>query len=389
MPQLRLLLVGLTMSHIVTVGVAETTVIVMRHCVRSTPEDGISDVDGLPYFNNYSQASWAAFDVPAYFCMPRGAELIASAGKWLAKYGSLPQPVQVIADDCERDWQTASSLLQGYENTSIGKAQQPFVIDSRPFKARVSADCPKLSPTDARAAILQQMASIHPPEELDKMLAEMGEAMGEGAAGSWWQTGCQLANESSELSGACAAGSDFVERFLFQWGSGLPVAWGKLSASSIPRLLAAHSWFRDVTSAAPPIVRREQAPILRTVLSLLEASAAGTTIFVGHDTQLNALSGGIGLTWDPSPFPLNATLPGSFLRFTRSGDDVEVTYSYHANFSSVEAPMRTVPASFVEGGVVAGGLTTFDNFKQKVEAGSDAHCAPDHLSKQVQHDITV
>eukprot|EP00971_Amphidinium_carterae_P287819 5713715-Amphidinium_carterae.3 len=102
------------------------------------------------------------------------------------------------------------------------------------------------------------MASVAPPEDLDTMLAEMGQVMGEGAAGSWWQTGCELPNESSDLRGACAAGSDFVERFLLEWGSGMPLAWGKLKPRDIPRLLAVHSWFRDVTAAAPPIVRREQ-----------------------------------------------------------------------------------------------------------------------------------
>eukprot|EP00971_Amphidinium_carterae_P287818 5713715-Amphidinium_carterae.2 len=119
----------------------------------------------------------------------------------------------------------------------------------------------------------------------------------------------------------------------------------------------------------------------------MEAAKAGTTIFIGHDTQLNALSGGLGLTWDPSPLPVNATLPGSFLRFTRSGEDVAVTYSFHANFSQVDEPVTTVPAVFVQGGMRA--KTTFDDFKQRVEAGSDARCAPSMYLQQLQSDFTV
>eukprot|EP00971_Amphidinium_carterae_P195545 3880334-Amphidinium_carterae.3 len=37
-------LLTFAMAQSMAAGVAQTTVIVMRHCVRSTPEDGIGDV---------------------------------------------------------------------------------------------------------------------------------------------------------------------------------------------------------------------------------------------------------------------------------------------------------------------------------------------------------
>merc|ERR1712187_589454 len=99
-----------------------------------------------------------------------------------------------------------------------------------------------------------------------------------------------------------------------------------------------------VVDAVPTIVAKKEASIVKSLSATLEAGEQGTKIFVGHDSQLNALNAALGLNWNASPFPVNATLPGSALRFDREGRHVRVSYVYLANFSDDTSTMTVVPA---------------------------------------------
>lgn len=355
---------------------SRVTVLVMRHCIRSTPGDGIVDVKGFEFFDNYSSTPWPAFGVPDYYCLPRGANIVKGTGKWLKRHGNLPMPVEVIADDVERDIATARALLSGMMQTD----NTSFSIDSGPFNA--AASCQQLSLEERERAVSSQRQSIPTPEPAySKLLAQLAAILqAKGETASWNTTKCSFekAGKDGYLDGSCSAASQFVERFLMEWGGGMEVAWNRLQFDEIPQLMLLHSWYRMVMDSVPEIVARSQASIVAALSAALADPGKNsdvTRIFVGHDTQLNALSGALGLTWNPDPFPVNATLPGSALRFDSDGSRVTMSYLFPANYSDdgdAMGSMMSVPAALVTSGKNEIQLREFHTLLEK---GRIASCA--------------
>jgi hypothetical protein len=101
------------------------TVIVMRHCVRTTP----FTLDGeiFPDFNDYSSRPFPDWKYPAWQCVPRGLDMIATQGAFLRDEKTLAQPLlKVISDAIDRDVDTSHSLLQG-----LGMPSFPVITDAR------------------------------------------------------------------------------------------------------------------------------------------------------------------------------------------------------------------------------------------------------------------
>jgi hypothetical protein len=367
---------------------SKTTVLVMRHCVRSTPEGGISDIPGLPYYNNYSNIPWPSFGVEDYFCLPRGIRIVEGSGKWLKQHGDLPMPLQVVADNIERDNVTAHALLSGLAQ----RHKYSFSISEKPFGA--APGCKKLSSAEFVKAIAAQRKAVAMEEtEYSNLITSLASVLqAEGPAANWHQSECALNPSSLALEGSCAAASDFTERFLLEWGGGLKVAWNRLKVEKLPALLKIHAWYRMIMDSTPRIVAREQASIIRAVAEALNGPAGksgGTRIFVGHDTQLNALSGALGLTWSPGSYPVNATIPGSALRFDSDGDSISVSYLVPANFShegDAMGSMKSVPATFFESGTNA---VSVQSFQRLVSEGSVPACANNFTFSDSQDDHFV
>jgi len=100
--------------------------------------------------------------------------------------------------------------------------------------------------------------------------------------------------------------------------------------------------------------------------------SACSTVFSGRDTQLNALGAGLGLSWAPEPFPVNATLPNSALRFELEGDEIQVDYLFLANISDTSGAMVSVPATF---GSTGSNRISMTGFSLLVSRASDAACS--------------
>lgn len=156
-----------------------------------------------------------------------------------------------------------------------------------------------------------------------------------------------------------------------EWGGGYQVAWGNFNPDELQQLLVLHTWFRQVVhSKARASVHR--ASIARDLLAVLDAAEGGTTIFVGHDTQQNGLNAILDLGWDASPLPVNATIPGSFLRFDLTEDTVSATYHFIANFSREDGEMTNALASF---GQAWGNSVPLSELRNRVESNSNVACA--------------
>lgn len=120
-----------------------TTVLVMRHCARSTEDDSIKTGPQLRYssVSSYSAKSWPAFPVAEMYCLPRGADIVEAEGKWMRANGALPEPVHTIVDEMQRDVETGLRFMKGLE-VDINKSN--FVLDKRPF-CEVMLDDPTCS----------------------------------------------------------------------------------------------------------------------------------------------------------------------------------------------------------------------------------------------------
>merc|ERR1712216_483735 len=87
------------------------SVLVIRHCLRSTPTTTYG-AKGLDDFSNYSSDPFPGWPVPAYQCLPDSLQLIRDVGHGLGP--TLPGEIDVRVDtSAQRDVYTAKSLLQG------------------------------------------------------------------------------------------------------------------------------------------------------------------------------------------------------------------------------------------------------------------------------------
>jgi hypothetical protein len=355
-----------------------TTVIVMRHCARSTPLDGIRANASYEYMNNYSGQSWPVFPVPPMFCLQQGTEIIEGQGRWWKAHGGLDTPVRAIADlitnDAgQRDNVTMHSFLKGLDLSGDSVSAS---LDHGPFAPSSSSACESVRPN---TSVLTQSAKSHleanpPPKEYPQYLQTLFRIMGEGVAGNWTIIPCSIGwlyNLPGPV-GACQAAAEFTERLLMEWGGNMTVGWSSLSAEQIPQIMLLHAWHFYNWFAPPEVYRYLGASLARAILRDVSAAEGGTTLYVGHDTDLMVLKGMLGLLWTPAPFPSNATIPGSMLRFVREGDRVRATLFYVKTFSDTSGEMLSVDAAF---STTSSAEISLNSFQGLLESGSLAACA--------------
>lgn len=75
---------------------AARTVLVMRHCVRSTSNDVKGGAAGFGWADNYTAQPWPAWpdNLAPYLCLPNGVAILQGTGAWLRDNGNLPQASQ-------------------------------------------------------------------------------------------------------------------------------------------------------------------------------------------------------------------------------------------------------------------------------------------------------
>jgi len=366
---------------------AKTTVIVMRHCVRAVRKDVWGGKPWLQSWSNYSAQPWPEFPVPDMHCLRRGEQIIEAQARWIRSHGGLPQPVRAVADllqgdEGQRDNVTMHQLLRGL---GIVADSDTAALDHRPFTFQDSEDCRRAqaSAEDRRKAMERVVYAATVSEEYQRRVQFLYEVLGVGAAGDWTQLGCNVSAINSiddpmtfsfpAPFGTCSLGSAFAERLLMEWGGGMDVGWGRVKPEHIPALMAVHRWFFSKLFAPPEIFQVVGASMARAVLGRLTEGAEGTHIFVGHDSDLMLLNLVLDIIWDAYPFPVNATLPGSMLRFDRDGDTVTANYVYPQDFGEPywRDRMLTEPAKFSG----SSNVISLQNFQDRVEQRSIAACA--------------
>lgn len=340
-------------------------------------ENGIFENPNFIYFNNYSTDPWPAFEVPGMDCTANGEEIIFKQGQWYKDNYPLPSPVSVVADNCSRDNVTGHKFLEGL---GIEANSDIFSINAEPFQWNKTAPECQITTQETIDILNAQLQRYPMPESFNSLFAKILGIAGEGAAGDWTASPCEPCNATAienhywaPICGGCNVADAFSTRFMMQWGAAQEIGWGGLSTNEIPELLAIHHWYLTVALNSYEENRIKASSMAWAILDALEAASEGTIAFMGHDLQLGGLSGALGLSWDPSPWSVNTTTPGSGLRFDMDtdSDTVNVSYVWVNNFTSVD--IKTVPVTFP--GASAPGVVSLSSLRELVQSKTVEACA--------------
>ena len=176
----------------------------------------------------------------------------------------------------------------------------------------------------------------------------------------------------------------------------MDVAWGNAGedhgavAALVYDLLSTHVYQRGLQSRFLDVVRDGWSWMSTEIADFLagkgaeivggaaEAETDGTLILVGHDSDLDGLGVMFGLEWNPAPFPANATVPNSALRFDFDDESNDVSVSYlYTTFESAAPTLRSAPAAFtwVDDSADAGAVG-IDALQKRIASVRNEACVP-------------
>jgi hypothetical protein len=82
----------------------------------------------MPSYSDYSSSPFPEWPVPTFNCLPLGGQLVRKQAEVLKNWHILPTVKAAVADNCERDIETAHSLLSG-----LGLPDFDVVVDGSLF----------------------------------------------------------------------------------------------------------------------------------------------------------------------------------------------------------------------------------------------------------------
>lgn len=339
---------------------AAQTVIIMRHCARTTP-DNVNGAPGFNFAQNYTAKPWPAWpdNLPPYLCLPHGVEIVRGSGRWLAANANLASPIAITADDVQRDRTTAAAVADG-----MGWNGKVF-DDHGPFASACAA--PAASVADA--AIAANLKAHPKPADYDAKLALLQGITGQGAAPPLADIAEDI--EGGDFNGGPQVAQYLTERLLMELGGNMSVGWG--TKVNIYDILELHSWQRHVERVVPKTQANYGASITWNVLNSLSDGTPGTQFFVGHDETMWSLAATIGLTWTPAGLPVLPTVPGSILRFDLDGDSVTSTYMYplFTDTGADTGKLYSAPVTFTAVGSTS---IPMSNLTKVAQAGINMEC---------------
>ena len=272
-------------------------------------------------------------------------------GSHLRSAEGVHQPV-IIADDVPRNIDSAHALARG-----LGLPTQAVAINGSAFFR-----CNPPSKKRESALIATKLATARPPPNASRLVAKIDRLLGGKT---------KIGNQRDEikdgkLKGRIELASMAAETFLMQYGAGLPVAWGELKPAEMYQLQQMHVYEWSIDRSAKPIEQAKSSRMLSAIVEALGEPGNTTTIFVGHDTDLNGLAVLLELGWRALPYPDNTTAPNVALRFrtqTEGRVAVDVVYT---TYESTDGVLLSMPVL----------ESTASGFCQRVVHGIDQSCAP-------------
>lgn len=330
------------LAHVAT---PSATVYLMRHCVRATYYPDLYHWDWpYLYLSNYSDGgALPDWGVAPTLCTKRGRQLVVGEGSALKAemaQRTCGKPLKVIFDSgSQRDNTTAEDLLTG-----LGMDPSIRVGDAEIFEPAATTGCPKVSAADRAAGVRAQLNSVPALTDLPARLAALQAVLGPGVAPPLSSIP-DMVSADGYYDGGLFAAASWVEAMLLQFGSGLPVAYGRVNASYLYELLELNVYYRALNDRPMVVERRGGSNLLSHMMDDLASAEGGASVYVGHDTNLDEIAVLLDLAWESAaPYPANTTAPGSLLRLTRTGDEVTADFLY-TTFETADGALTTAPVA--------------------------------------------
>jgi len=337
------------------VAVYSHKVFMMRHCVRSPIS--MSDLCGdgkHTTYSDYAQNPLPDFGVGNGLCTERGKQIIFNEGKFLFqnKLISPDENLNFIVDASTRDNTTATQLINGmnaWNRVSYAVAGNIWA----PYNA--IPECSKHVPSQEILVknLQDNLAAVGLPDEdlithLQEVLGKTSNPVtalktsviqGEGNKVSDW-------NYWANICGPTNVGHKFAQAFMLEYGSGLEVAWNDKNFTfpdDVYYFYALSMWYQRV-KLDPLVLSIKYSDYVTKLLQALDGDE--TSFFVGHDTDMHAMSLWLNMQWvGPDSYKTHHTPPGSMIMFDVNDGIVEVSF-LATDFASKDGTMTSTKIIF-------------------------------------------
>lgn len=345
-------------AHIRNSSISCNTVRMYRHCVRSTTtkvKGASRDHDDLAHYTDLPLPDW---NTPMKWCTDQGSALIKSEGKKLRQREPKMDlsKLKVVVDTDQRDAITANSLLQGLagQGEIFAARVEYFPVLFNAFKPGAGASVCKAPSQQLMTAQKQQRLDTTPmpmgvglahdmnQTRYNEVLELFETLFGVGAAGSLKQMANPpvIDNQTGQLKGAPVVLKLLATNLIFAYASNITIATHvPASRDQIFELSAWIHWQRRIAQVPALLVPKKACGALSIIAMLLGKPRQKHAIYVGHDSDLDALAHFFQITWKAPPFPAwKPTPPGSSLRFTSLGDSTALVHFTYQVFDSSDDP---------------------------------------------------
>lgn len=315
--------------------------------------------------------------VPTNWCTEHGMEIMQATGKDLVdSFGVDPTNVRFYSDTEMRDGDTAFAMMMG-----MGIQHAPIDYDAllfSPIDPESGSPVCEAPADDIIAAERHNRINEVPlPEDYKAALAELQDIVGVGPAGRLEDIDGPDAgiiyDEEYKPTGAAKVMKLFGQAMLYAYASGRPFL--NATEEQINKFVAWQFWYRSVAD-----VNSEKATentfLLRRILDDLK-SGSGTSIYLGHDGNLDGIAAVLGLRWDAPPYvdssahgEMLPTPPGGGLLFEYDDADsegvVNVSFVYRA-FNPADTEFKLTHTNVAQMGSVIDFEQTLLHGLQKFE----------------------
>ena len=395
-------------------------VIVSRHGVRSP-------TGKLDQLNQYSRQPWPAWSVPPGYLTEHGARLMTLFGAYdrelLAAQGLLApsgcadaEHIRIVADSDQRTRETGKALAAGLapgcaiEVSALpeGTADPLF----HPLSAGIGPPDDILAAAEISGRIggkPQSVVEAYRPqlEALEEVLLGCRTGpdckSGDGAAPkSIFDIPSSLASGGrghlGELRTPLGTAATMAEDFLLEYSEDMEAAnvgWGRVDIEKLRELIQLHTANVDINQRASYVARIQSSNMLFHVLQSLEQAEAGHAvagaltrpgdrllILSGHDGNIAAIAGALGLSWivdgrrDDTP-PGGALILELWKRHDKDEYSIRTFYTAqtldqmrNSSTLSIASPPERVPV-FVPGCGREDGSCEWSAFQKTVLAATD------------------
>ena len=253
---------------------SSSVVYLMRHCVRATYQPDMFHWDWpYLYLANYSDGGELPdWGVAPTLCTERGRKIVVGEGASLkdeVANRSCAKPLKVIYDaGSVRDNTTAYDFMMG-----LGVDPSTRKGDATMFSVPASDSCPKLSGSERAEGVRAQLASVPPPANLSATLAALQALLGKGVAPPLQSIATNVSEDGFWDGGVFVAAS-WVEAMLLQYGTGLPMAYGRVEAAQLYELLKLNVYYRAINDRPLVVEQRGASNLLAHMLDDLAGTGA-------------------------------------------------------------------------------------------------------------------